>query len=98
MTARQLQRVASVGLDAVPWLLRDQARRHHSALDTQLGQLPVQNESCRTRLIASAQLLGRTKLLDELANRIFAVGDRAQAAYLAVWLGDCDSYRFGVDI
>lgn len=80
------------------WLLRDQARRHHRALDTRLGQLPIQDESCRTRLIASTQLLGRTKLLDELANRTFAVGNRAQTAYLTTRLGNRYGYRFGVDI
>jgi len=43
-------------------------------------------------------LLRRTKLLDELADRIFSVGDRAQAAYRAVWLGYRYGNRFGVDI
>jgi hypothetical protein len=33
VTACQLQRVSTVRLHAVPWLLRNQARRHHRALD-----------------------------------------------------------------
>ena len=98
VTAGQLQRVPPVRLHAVSGLLRNQARRYHRALDTQLRQLPVQYESCRPRFIAGAQLLGRTKLLDELADRIFTVGNRPQAAHLAVWLGYCYGYRFGVDI
>jgi hypothetical protein len=43
-------------------------------------------------------LLGQTKLLNKLADRIFAVGDRAQAVYLAILFGDRHGYRFGVDI
>jgi hypothetical protein len=43
-------------------------------------------------------LLWRTKLLDELADRIFAVGDRAQAAHLAIRFRYRHGYRFGVDI
>jgi hypothetical protein len=43
-------------------------------------------------------MLARTKLADELANRLFAVGDRSQAANLAIRLGYCNSYRFGMDI
>ena len=43
-------------------------------------------------------MLGWPKLPDEPADRIFAVGDRAQAADLAICLGYCYSYRFGMDI
>jgi hypothetical protein len=43
-------------------------------------------------------MLGRTKLADELADRIFAVGDRSQAANLAIRFGYCNRYRFGMDI
>jgi hypothetical protein len=98
MTACQLQRIPPIGLHAVPRLLRYQRRRYHCALDTQLSQLPVQYEPCRTRLVAGAQLFGRTKLLDELADRIFTVGDRAQGAYFAIRLGYRYGYRLGVDI
>jgi hypothetical protein len=43
-------------------------------------------------------MFGRSKLAYELADRIFAVGNRSQAANLAVRFGYCDSYRFGMDI
>ena len=66
MTAGQLQRVSPVRLHPISGLLRNQARRHHRALHTQLRQLPVQYESGRARLIAGTQLLGRTKLLMNL--------------------------------
>ena len=98
VTACQLQRVPPVRLHAISGLLRNQGWRHHHALHTQLRQLPIQYESCRPRFIAGAQLLRRIKLLDELANRIFPVGDRAQAAYLAARIAYRYCYRFGVDI
>src|ERR1700751_216798 len=81
MTARQLQRVPPVRLHPISRLLRYQRRCYHCAVDTQLGQLPVQYESCWPRFVAGAQLLRRTKLPDELADRIFAVGNRPQAAH-----------------
>ena len=40
----------------------------------------------------------RTKLADELADRLFAVGDRSQAANLAIRFGYCNSNRFDMDI
>jgi len=40
----------------------------------------------------------RTRLVDELADRIFSVGDRAQAAYLAVHLGHRHGNYLGVEI
>jgi hypothetical protein len=78
--------------------LRYQRRCYHCAVDTQLGQLPVQYESCWPRFVAGAQLLRRTKLPDELADRIFAVGNRPQAAYLPIRFryGNCD--RLSMDI
>src|ERR1700722_11615632 len=98
MTARKLQRIPPVGLDLVPGLLRNQRRRHHIALDAQLRQLPIEYEAGRAGFIAGPQLLRRSKLADELADRIFAVGNRSQAAYLAIRFGYGYSYRFGMDI
>src|ERR1022692_3764303 len=43
-------------------------------------------------------MLQRTKLADELANRIFPVGACSQAANLAIRFGYCNRYRFGMDI
>jgi len=37
-------------------------------------------------------------LPDELADRLFPVGDRSQAADLAIRFRYCHSYRFGMDI
>lgn len=43
-------------------------------------------------------MLGRPKLLNQLADRLFAVGDRSQAANLAIRLGYRNSNRLGMDI
>jgi hypothetical protein len=43
-------------------------------------------------------MLGRTKLPDQLPDRLFPVGDRSQAANLAIRLGYCYGYRFSMDI
>ena len=55
MTACQLQSIPPIRLHAVSGLLRNQARRNHRALDTQLRQLPVQYEACRTGFVAGSQ-------------------------------------------
>ena len=98
VTACQFHRVPPISLHAVSRLPRNKARRHHRALDTQLRQLPVKYESRRPRFITCPQMLGRAEPLDELADRILAVGNRSQAANLAIRLGYCYSYRFGMDI
>ena len=98
MTACKLQRIPPVCLDTISRLLRNQRWCNHIALDSQLRQLPIDYEARRAGFIAGPQLLGRTKLLDELADRIFAVGNRAQATNLATRFGYCYSYRFGMDI
>jgi hypothetical protein len=43
-------------------------------------------------------LLHRTQLPDEFTDRIFTVGDRAQAAYLTIGFHYRCSNRLGVDI
>jgi hypothetical protein len=97
VTARKLQRIPPVGLDLVPGLLRNQRRRYHIALYSQLGQLPVKYEARRAGFIAGPQLLRRTKLADELANRIFAVGDRSQTTNLTIRFSYCNGDRFGME-
>src|ERR1700756_5333671 len=68
VAAGQLDRVPSIRLHTVPGLLRNQARRYHHTVDSQLRQLPIKYEACWTRFIAGAQLLRRTKLPDQLAD------------------------------
>jgi hypothetical protein len=38
------------------------------------------------------------KLTDELADRLFAVGNRTQAAHFTIWLGYRYGNRLGMDI
>ena len=40
----------------------------------------------------------RTEALDELTDRFFPVGNRAQTAHFATRLRNCYRYRFGMDI
>src|SRR6266852_1725497 len=87
-----------VRLHPIARLHRNQRGRHHCALHPQLRQLPVQYVASRTGFIAGPQLLHRTKLLHQLADRLFPVGDCSQAAYLAVLLGYRDGNRLGMDI
>jgi hypothetical protein len=43
-------------------------------------------------------MLGRSRLPDELPHRLFPVGDRSQAADLAIRFCYCHGYRFRMDI
>jgi hypothetical protein len=43
-------------------------------------------------------MFGWTKLPDQLPDRLFPVGNRSQAAHLAIRFGYCYRYRFGMDI
>jgi hypothetical protein len=53
-TARQLQSIPPLGLYPIPGLLRNQRRRHHIALDSQLRQLPVQYDARRAGFLAGS--------------------------------------------
>src|ERR1035438_9166925 len=98
VAACQLQSVQPVRLDPLAWLLRNKRWRNNRAIDSQLSQLPVENEARRPGFVTGPQLVDRPKLPDQLPNRLFAVGYRTQAAYLAIRLGYGYGYRFGVDI
>src|ERR1700720_1779748 len=98
MTARQLQSIPPVGLHPVAGFGWNQRWRYDHALDPQLCQLPIQHITRRTSFIAGPQMLGRAKLLNQLADRLFAVRDRSQAANLAIRLGYRNSNRLGMDI
>jgi hypothetical protein len=53
---------------------------------------------CHRFVSVGTQLLGRAKLPDQLADRLFTVGYRSQAAHLAIRLGYSHGYRLGMDI
>jgi hypothetical protein len=98
VTVRQLQGVPSIRLDSISRLLRYQAWCHHLAIHPQLRQLPIQYEPCRPCFIAGAQMFGRTKPLDEPADRFFPVDNRSEAPYLTVRLAHCYRDSFSMDI
>jgi hypothetical protein len=67
------QRGAAVGGEPVGGELR-----HHIAPHSERRQLLIQYISGRTGLITRPQLIRRTKLLNQLTNRLFPVGNRPQ--------------------
>jgi hypothetical protein len=89
IAARQLHGVPPIRLHPIPGFDRHQGRRHHLALHPKRGQLPIENVSCRTRLIAGLQLLGRPQLLYQFANASLARVARNAARLLpdplALW-------------
>jgi hypothetical protein len=98
MAACQLQSVQTVRLDPLAWLLRNKSWRNNRALNSQLSQLPVEYEARRAGFVTGPQLVDRSKLPDQLPDRLFAVRDRTQAAYFTIRLGYGYGYRFGMDI
>ena len=86
---RQLERIASIGLDLVAWPYGNQRGRHHHALDAQLGELPVQRVPRRPSFVGHPQLnVLATQLPHQLANGVRIVGDRAVAARRTLFFGD----------
>jgi hypothetical protein len=98
ITASQPLRIAAIRLHPVAGLHRHQRRRDHFASNAQLRQLPIQHVTRRARFVAALQLLDRPQPLHQLADRLRTVGNRSQAAHLAIRLGNRNGYRFGMDI
>jgi hypothetical protein len=98
VTASQPLRIATIRLHPVAGLHRNQRRRDHFASNTQLRHLPIQHVTRRARFVAGFQLLDRPQLLHQLAYRLRTVGNRSQAAHLAIRLGNGNGNRFGMDI
>jgi hypothetical protein len=98
IAACQLLSIPPIGLNSIPGLDRHKRRCHNLALDAQLRQLPVHNVARRSGFITGSQLGCRTKLLDQLADRLSGVGNRSQAPHLALRLRDRYGDRLGMDI
>jgi len=82
VTARQFLRIPAVRLHPVAGLAGHQARRDHFAGDSQLRELPIQHIARGTSFIAGPEMLHRSQLVDQLANRFQTVGNHAQRAHL----------------
>jgi hypothetical protein len=98
ITARELQRVATVCLDPIAGFDGHQRRRDDLARHPEPRQLPIHHVPRGAGLIAHAQVLDRSELLHQLANRFDSVGDHAQRPYLPSWFRRRDRNRFRVDI
>jgi hypothetical protein len=76
-------RIPTTRLDPLAGLHGNQRGRHHDALMTQSRELPVQAIAAWTCLVTKVQsLTGRTQTLDQLADMIGAIRDRAETANL----------------
>src|SRR6266568_8274896 len=98
VTTRQFLGVAAIGLHPVAGLGGNQRRSHYFARHPKLGELPVQNIARRPRLIADLQMLRRSQLADQLADRLQSVRDDPHRTHFPIWLGDRHCDRLGVDI
>ena len=83
--ACQQHRIASTGLDPIPWRPRDRRRRHHFAGDPCCAQVPRDHEPARPSLADDVQP-GATA--DQLAQRLVecceVASNAAHMPYLAV--------------
>jgi hypothetical protein len=98
MTARKFLCVPPVRLHPVSGLHGNQGRRHDLAFHAQRGQLPIQNVSSRTGLVASPKAPGRPEFPDQLPHRFKPVRDGSQRTHLTARLGNSHSNRLGMDI
>jgi hypothetical protein len=94
--ARQLLRVATIGLDPIPRLDRNQSRRHHVTANAQLCELPIQHVPARACLVADVQPLRTFELANQTSNGIPLVGDRTKRPNLNASLCIRHSHRDGV--
>ena len=98
VAARQLLRIAAVGLHPISGLGRNQAGRDHLTGNPQLRELPIQHVPGRPGLIAGPQLLHRSELANQFANRFQAVRDHSERTDLSARFGHRHGDRLGMDI
>jgi hypothetical protein len=97
--ARELARVAAVGLHAVARSHWDQRRRNDFALDAHRGELPVHLESARTCLVTAAELVRITcEPLERSPDDLRIVRDVAEHRLLRLSLEGGDDDPLGVHV
>ena len=81
--ARQRQRIAAIRFHPVPWLPRNQRRRHHVAGETLPREIAIQPVPTRPRLVDEHQPRAlRLELADQLVDVALPRTDRAQRHHL----------------
>src|SRR6516165_9057538 len=98
ITARQFRSVTPISLYAITRLHRDQTWRNDIALHAECDQLPIQHVPSGPGLVADAKMLDRSKLANQLSNRLVAVGNDTQGTEFPVGFKNSDCDRFRVDI
>ncbi len=95
---RELLRIPAIRLYLVPRFDRDERWRDDVALDSHLGELPVEAVPARTGLVADVKLASRLQLLDHPPNRVGPIGDRSHRVHRAVLLRNRHRDRLRVDV
>src|SRR5215467_5068333 len=98
IAAGQFQGVTPIGFHAFARFDGYEGWSNHFAVHTQRGQLPIQHISCGSGFVASSQLLDRTKLVNQLPNRLRAVGNNPEGANFTAGFCNRDGNRFRMDI
>jgi hypothetical protein len=84
--ACQLLGVTAVRLHSIARLRRYEDWGHHVAGDPEGRQLPVENVAAGTGFVADAQSLGRPQLLDQPANAVRSIRNRAHGCHRTLGL------------
>jgi len=97
---RQLESVAPIGLDTIAGTHRYQRGGDHDAIDLHRVELAVNGVATGSGFVADPQPVTRAKLVDQLADRLAAIGNLAQVLDLKrrVLMGNCHGDGFLVDI
>ncbi len=91
MATRQFLGIAAIGFDPVTRLLWDQTRCDHLTLHPELRELPVKNVTGWAGLVTDLQVLCRTELCDQLANRFQPIRNGAVRVNFSICIGNCNA-------
>ena len=87
MQLRQHHRIASVGLDPIARLHRNERGRDNHTVMAEFGQLPVQTVAAGTSLVAELQAAPvGAELPGQLPDMVGAVRNRAPVAHITATL------------
>ena len=96
--SRELFSIAAIGLHAVTGLHGDECRSNDVASNIKLRELPVDDVTARSGLIANVQAVRASELADPTANGITVVRDGVKRPDLATGFGNRDGDRLLVNI
>jgi hypothetical protein len=77
MAARQFFGVTAIRLDPVPDLNRNQRGSNYLTIDSQSGQLPIENIPSRSGFVAGAKIFHRPQFPYQFSDRLQPVRNRS---------------------